>query len=288
MNFSRLNVLYWTDNLTNQNNDGTTIVADISKTFRSNLLERASDWVCAVERMELNLNGIPYYDGDYQAEQLQLYGTGENIDGVEYDRDTVYQTINLNFKSWSLKNTVDQLNELLASQAIGSPTQAGNWSFELDADGFITLSRDNSDKYRSVFGERINQILGLFNEVSDSADWISSEPRWDCGDALQHIRLSSNLNLVSDTVGQAKTNIVTDVSVGSSLSASSSGGFSYNSREKLLYTPSKLRYLNFNSSAPVQTLRIFCEYIMPDGTSRVVQLPNGSSFNIKIGFYQKI
>jgi hypothetical protein len=285
MNFARFNALYWTSNLTNTNSDGSYVDADINETFTSNLLENGGDYICAVERLELNLNGVPYYDGEYEGESIEIRATG--ADGVN-PVDGLMQTINVTFKSYSLKNTIDQLNIMLAAEAVNSTTTLGAFVFSLDADGFVTLSRTNSTNFYTVFPNRLNQILGLYNEVAGETNWISGEPRWDIGDSLQHIRLTSNLNLVSDTVGQAKTNILTDLSVNSSLSASSNGGYSYSSRDKMIYTPSEHRYLNFNSSAPVQIIRIVAEYVQPDNTSRVVQLPVGASFNIKLGFYQRI
>src|ERR1044071_1618993 len=34
----------------------------VVENFRQPILEKASDFLCAVERMELNLNGVPFYD----------------------------------------------------------------------------------------------------------------------------------------------------------------------------------------------------------------------------------
>jgi len=287
MNFARLKTIYWTDSINNDKHDGSTRNADINKTFTNNLIQQASDYICAVERLELNLNGIPYYDGEFNDETIEIKGSGDEVDGVLYDEETTYQSINFTSKAYSLPHLIDLMNSTLADIPVGSPSSDGTYIFSLDASGFVTLSRTNHDKYRIHFPLHLNNILGLYNEVAED-DWTSEFPRWDIGDELQNIRISSNLNLVSDTVGQSKTNIVTDLSVGSSLSASSTGGYSFSSRDKLIYTPTNRRWLNFNSSAPIQTIRIYCEYVLPDGTARMVLLPHGAVFAIKLGFYKRV
>src|SRR5688572_33399893 len=41
-----------------------TVDAMISEVYNSPIVEKASDFLCAVERMEIATNGIPFYDGD--------------------------------------------------------------------------------------------------------------------------------------------------------------------------------------------------------------------------------
>jgi hypothetical protein len=284
MNFARLNTMYWTKELCNTSKDGTIINADISETFTSNLVEQANDWVVAVERFELSTNAIPYYDGGFNNENIRVYNLADDIEVA-----VPVQTIALNnVKGYSLQDTLKQVVEQMGGN--GVPSGDGNFNLTMDREGFVSFTRTNQATYKVVFPQKLTQVLGLTGDDPNTATWRSVYPRVSCGDELGHIRISSNLNIISDTVGQAKTNIITDLSVPSSISASSEAedAFSWSPRDKIIYTPSEKRYLNFNSSAPIQVIRVFVEYIQPDGTSRLVTLPVGGVFNIKLGFYQRI
>ena len=273
MNFARLNTIYWTKTLYNSDSSKT-IEADINDTFSSNLLASMNDWVCAVERMEISTNAIPYYDGAYEKENVVIKDTDEATTGTNYSLVSIV--------AYSLADTITQLNTLFAGILV----------FTLGSDGTVTITKAGVAIGKAVdFPVGINTILGISNSTIPVADaaGVSSGPRFGLGDQLQQLQIRSNLNLVSDTVGQTKTNIVTDVSVAGiyNLTTAAGGGIGYNGRDKLVYVPTQRRWLNFNSNAPLQVLRIFCEYVRPDGTSRMVNLPLGGVFNIKLGFYQR-
>lgn len=287
MNFARLNTLYWTKELSNLNDDGTYINADLNETFTSNLLDQASDWVVAVERFEVSLNAIPYYDGEFNNENIEIYNQGDDPDVA-----AAQQTLALNtFKAYSLKDLLQKLNDIFGAAGLGQPSVAGAYQLAVDQEGIVAFTRTNHAAYQIKLPPKLNYILGLFDEpfgpVNGEQVWYSKEPRISVGDELDHIRISSNLNLISDTIGQAKTNIVTDLSVPANISASGND-FSWSPRDKLIYTAQERRYLIFNSSAPVQIIRLFVEYVQPDGTERMVQLPPGGVFNVKLGFYQRV
>lgn len=284
MNFARLNTLYWTKELSNTSDDGVLLDADLNETFTANLLEQASDWVVAVERFEVSLNAVPYYDGDFNNENWYIYNVGDN---PEDPGTAPVQTMACNFVGYSLDDLLTNINNAFATTVGGQPINAGGYNITINKEGFITLDRTNSAAFKSVIPPKLNYILGLFGEVAGVQMWRSKYPRIGVGDELDHVRISSNLDLISDTVGQTKTNIVTDLSIGSSISASANG-FSWSPRDKLIYTPNERRYLIFNTSAPVQVIRMFVEYIQPDGTERKLQLPAGGIFNIKLGFYQRV
>lgn len=284
MNFARLSTLYWTQSLANLDPDGDTINADVDQTFTKNLLDKANDWIVAVERFELSCNGIPYYAGEEHLEEIVVYTRAANAD----DDDIETTRIDVGFNAYSIPNLLDLLNVAFGED---NDTRDANFELSIDADGFISFTNTNLDIY-PVFPDKLNTILGLFDDenhtVSNTQDWVSEYPRWGLGDELDHITIKSNLNLVSDTIGQEKTNIVTDLSVPSNLSAASDGSFGYSARDKIIYTPSERRYLNFNSTAPIQVLRLYCEYNSPDGTKRLVKLPPGGVFNIKLAFFHRI
>ena len=285
MNFARLSTMYWTKEISNLQSDGALVDADLDETFTKNLIEKANDWVVAVERFELSLNGVPYYGGVDNQEQIQIMTIVANGD------DTQHSTINCYFNSYSLPDTLAQLTSVFANQGIASPAVAGNWKLTVNGEGFISFTSDNYDDHYPVWPAKLNYILGLFDNPGIGI-WSSNTPRWGCGDELDHIRIKSNLNIVSDTVGQEKTNIVTDLSIFTSQSASGEAGddkgYSYSARDKLIYTPNTRRYLNFNSTAPIQVIRVFCEQITPDGTTKMIRIPHGGVFNIKLAFFHRV
>lgn len=299
MNFARLQTLYWTKSLTNTNTDGTHIDADLNETFTSNLLDEADDYVIAVERFELSLNSVPYYDGSFNQESIQIFAAADDPNDPLV---AAVQTIAIDgLIAYSLNDVIVKLNEIVGNAQPENgvnPAALMNLEFELDQEGIVTCSRTaNHDQYKIKLPPKLIYVIGVHDDANYSKQlltsrWKSDLPRISMGDELEHIRISSNLNLVSDTVGQAKTNVVTDLSVPSAIGSSRSGatyGYSWSPRDKLIYTPQgERRYLNFNSSAPVQVIRMFVEYIQPDGTERKVSLGTGGVFNIKLGFYKRV
>lgn len=266
MNFARLNTTYWSKTLYNPNE--TLLDADINDTFTINLLQSMNDWVCTVERLELTTNAIPFFDGEYEDEQITVNGV------VEGDLTTL--------KAYSLQDLITKLNQMANGRVV----------WEVDAVGFVTIRRRVDVGGDIIIPSSLNHILGLGDgRLPHGTPSMSSKtPRFGIGDQLQHIQLRSNMNLVSDTVGQTKSNIVTDIAVNNNFTANVGGGnnWSYLNRDKLVYTPQQRRWLNFNASSPLQVLRIFAEYVRPDGESRMVKLPRGGIFAIKLGFYQRI
>lgn len=279
MNPSRLNVLYWTKTLLNDN--ASELQAVMEQTFQSPIIQRANDYIMSVERFEVNLNGVPFYSSS----------NNESIIVAADEKD--YQEIALTKDVYSLPDLIDYLNGLLDEQDPTSYSKLYNLGFTLEANGFVTMSFTNFATLTITLPTILNHILGIESEDIDDAEiFVTSRyPRWDIGDMIDHIRLVSNLDLVSDTVGQARTNIVTDVAVPSSISQSivgiSSENYSINQRQKLNYTPFERRYLNFSSPVPIQTIRVYAEYVLSDGSSYIINLPRGASFSVKFGFYYR-
>jgi hypothetical protein len=272
MNFSRLNTIYWSKTIYNDDASNN-INADINDTFTSNLLESMNDWVCCVERMEVSTNAIPYYDGSYEQESFSW-------DGGTASTSTIV--------SYSLEDTIDKLEKLMSDNKLGKLTIKAPWyivwAVSTSVDAITT---------KITLPPKLNEILGFKDGTLSDNEKTSVVPRLGLGDQLQHVQIRSNMNLVSDTVGQTKTNIVTDLSTGISYNVSStianqvSSTLSGTARDKLIYVPTQRRWLNFNASSPLQVIRIFCEYVRPDGVSRMVTLPLGGVFTVKLGFYQR-
>ena len=278
MNVSRTDVVYWTKTLFNSSSDS--IYATIEETFSSPMIQKADSYVLCVERFEIALNGIPYYDST-RGEVITLtnINSGEPTE-LKLDQD-----------AYTLNELVDYISE----QASTNNYQTAKFSIEIDSSGYIGISLDYQD-YTLQIPTYLNYVLGM--ETADTPNengstWYSKYPRFDCGDEIDHIRLVSNLDLVSDNLGQAKTNIVTDVANPTSVSGSASSGlnptygYTFSQRQKLMYVPYQRRFLNFSSPVPIQILRISCEYVRSDGTSSIIKIPRGGNFSIKLGFYKR-
>lgn len=272
-----------------------TINAIISEQYNQPIIEKASDFLVAVERMELSLNGVPFYDGA----QSQL----ETIT-VRSRRDTtlIYTTDDLDISAYSLSH----LFELLNGVEFEDPFDATPFSctFSCTRDGFFVVTLIDSDftNVQLEFPRRLNMILGISTaqQFIDPVDpWTEAEsqfPRIDLGDDLDHIVLTSNLPTNADALGNIHYPVLTDFSVPSaysnSLSYAANGtlvksGFSTNIRQKIIYTPTERRYLELNGDFPIQHVEITAYYVSIDGTVKNVVLPLGASFELKLGYYLK-
>lgn len=278
MNVSRTDVIYWTKTLFNSNSDS--MYSVIEETFASPIIQKADSYVLCVERFEISLNGIPFYDGT-RGEVITLEFT-DTAEQVNIDIDTNAYTLN-------------ELIDLISNKASQvEQFSTAKFSIYIDVSGYICIDLDY-EKYSLTIPTYLNYILGMEDDdvPADNGTWYSKYPRFDCGDEIDHIRLVSNLDLVSDNLGQAKTNIVTDVANITSISGSSSSGqnpnyaYTFSQRQKLNYTPYQRRFLNFSSPVPIQILRLSCEYVRSDGTSSVIKIPRGGNFSIKLGFYKR-
>lgn len=272
-----------------------TINASVIEQYNHPICEKASDFLVSVERMELSLNGVPFYDGG----QTEV----ETIT-VRSRRDTslIYTTDNLDTSCYSLSH----LFEYLSTLEFEDPFDATPFSctFSVTRDGFIvvTLIDANFTNIQLEFPRRLNMILGIstaqqnIDPVEPWTEAESSYPRIDLGDDLDHIVLISNLPTNADALGNVHLPVLTDFASPSaysnSLSYAANGtlvksGFSTNIRQKIIYTPSERRYLELNGDFPIQDVTIEAYYVSVDGTVKHIVLPLGGSFEIKLGFYLK-
>lgn len=282
-----------------------TIEAILQDSFRSSMIEKADDWVVAVERFEININGIPYYP------QGPVLGVGAVetltvtlIGGAAAEAPASFA---LNFDAFSIPDCITNLN--LRATATGSVSM-GATLFSIDHEGYtrITATVDWWQRYRFDFtnAPRMNRILGL-NVTAEGQQAVedgglgylqSKSPRWDCGDDLDHLRIDTNLPTVSDTIGQAKSSVLTDLSFGAAIGASfpyqnatglraATPSANYSQRQRIIYNPQERRYLNLRSSAPIDDIQVTCEYVRQNGDAAIVPLPIGASFSVKLGFFNR-
>lgn len=265
----------------------TLLPAVVEQNYNSPIVSSAQDYILAVERFEININGIPFYDG-----------AGETI-SVTNGTDTLSLA---DMVTYSLPDTLEQVFELFQDAA---DVRWSLISLEINSEGFViwNLSDDAGGTFKSQYGfdfsgcPRLQGIFGMdLTQMADASTstMTSAFPRFDCGDQLSYLRITSNLPTVSDSIGQAKGNVLTDLYFGKNIGASAelttggifaSKGISYSQRQKIIYNPQERRYLNMRSSRPIDDIRIECEYVKQDGSASIVLLPIGCEFTIKLGFW---
>lgn len=292
MSYNKTQVMYWTGTVYNDGTAGDSIPAIITEQFNQPLVDKATDYVLCVERFEINLNAVPYYDITLE----------EKFDITYFD--TTGRAIVVDFSTfktniYSLLQLVDAINSVLLADTNAS---SNGMTLNLDAYGFIYFSwTGNVTQFVLTYTTNpsiIQQTLGFGTTSQYKAGvngyYYSVYPRFDCSDNCEHIRIISNLNLVSDTAGQAKTNIVTDVANVDSFQTSTQGlpysnngitTFTFTQRQKLTYQPFVRRWLNFAGPTPISYLQITAEAVRGDNSSNIIYLPVGASFSIKLGFY---
>lgn len=269
------------------------IDAKIKQSFQSPILTTPSNYIVAVERFQVHLNGIPFYEPPDDAfEEIIIRDV---LDDDEVER------VSIEFFSWSEVDTCLKLSDAFK---IGTDPAPGV-KFTIDQEGIVraVYNSEWATDYYLDFSEApiLNEFLGLNgdNAIIGLANLESEYPRWDTGDQLDHIRITTSIPVVSDTIGQDKSNILTDFIVPKAPSANigydagstgfrdGSKGIGYTQRQKLTFSTSERRYINMSSDAPVYNFRITAEYVKSNGEAAVIPLPRGCLFSIKLGFYKR-
>lgn len=305
MNFSRLNTQYVSLKVINNGLDSngnetynaetdpnTSINASISQMFNPPLLDKASDYVCAIERMELSLNGIPFYEG------------GEDITVVEKGNEANTTVKRFNTIVYSLTQLFSILNRetFIDPTDVAIPPVPFTVTFSMNKEGFCTFKLNGGKRFDDIFfifPRRLNMILGIStaDQKATSGNLVTSVyNRIDLGDPLRHIVLVSNLQTTSDTIGNVPLPVLTDFAPPSSYSNSltyldsgalDKSGWSTNVRQKIIYNPTERRYLDLIAPFQIQSVTISAVYVDMDDNNDYVPLPLGGIFDIKIGFYKK-
>jgi len=301
MSFSRLQPKYVTLTVSHQDfaNQDIPIDAIIYETYPKPLIADSSDYVCAVERMEINGNAIPFYDSLNPLNNNQP----ENIILVRRGFTDQTTSTPVDQTAYSLSHLFSILNGLTyLAPGTDDPITL---KFTMDENGFINMHIEESaysfDDFTVVIPKFLNRILGLSvaNQLEDpdAKDCRSAFPRLDCGDQLNHIVLATSINTISDSIGVAQANVLTDFAPETRYSNNlaynddgtfSASSFSTNLRQKIVYSPSERRYLDLISPFNVSYIRVEAYYVDDDGNSARVQLPYGCSFQLKLGFYKKV
>lgn len=306
MNFSRYKPIYLSVHFKNDGNKNSDennvyspdttadkfILATAQTQFNAPILEKASDFLVAVERMELSLNGIPFYDAgqDPAFEQIVIVSRSMAVAPTQTDVDV---------NAYSLSHLFEVLNALDYTD----PNTSTRFRivYSISKDGFIIVSLLDGRTFTDVeiqFPRRLNMILGISTaqQFATKTECNSLYPRVDLGDDLDHIIIQTNLPTNSDALGNVHLQVLTDFSSPSeysnSLNYGANGtlirsGFTTNLRQKLIYTPSERRYLELIGDFPVNNVKLEAFYVNTDQIIKNVPLPIGGLFEIKLGFYLK-
>jgi len=230
--FKDLNVCYWQGAIYNDTVEDKQCEIDIDLGIP--LIEEASNYVCAVERLELSGNNIAYYDSD-----LEVYELKGDANAKKPSIMLLNQTMNraaplfecpLVGKFYSLVDLIKEANKSLADTI---------YQFSIEVSGCISvnyMADDEDDIYfpdraLAFKGTHLASIFGLpenpTDKYIDAADWyktfknpkssfyqfVTKSSRIDCGFVPSLILLRSNLPFESDQTDNSKVNIVTDFSI---------------------------------------------------------------------------
>lgn len=272
-----------------------TIDAVCKTVFNSAIVEKASDFVIAIERMELSCNAIPFYDS-----------TDTSVSHTIYIRSLTNnmlapQGTALVWNAYSITHLLSLLNSLTFTDPnnLADPKFSIIWT--LSSDGFIWMTMPPGAKYtfdvlQVEIPQSLNNILGISTtlQLPGTRECRSVYPRLDLGDDLDHIVLRTDLPTYSDSLGNVKLPVLTDFSPPSAFSSTLTVGpngifednaFSTNMRQKLIYTPSERRYLELVGDFPINNITVDAFYQSNNSKLKKVVLPLGGCFEIKIGFY---
>jgi hypothetical protein len=273
--------------------DDATYYASAYYSSTSPILEKASDFIMFVERMECSTNGIPFYD----ASNIPDPANRETITIRSKLAVLPVTTQDVDLNAYSLSH----LFEILNSYDYKDPNDDSefNMTFSIGKDGFIIVSLLDEKTFTGFqieFPPRLNQILGISTEqqLNGYTACSSSFPRVDMGDDLDHLIIQTTLPTVSDQVGNVRLNVLTDFSSPTSYSNSLAygpdgnlvrAGFQTNIRQKVIYTPNQRRYIDLIGQFPIYDIRCDLFYVNNEDKLKRVPLPYGGSFEIKLGFY---
>lgn len=416
------NVLYYTNTVTNEFNSGGDFEgsATIPRNFPNPFINDMENWMCAIERLELSTQAIPFLEISKKFLLVFQVGTRKSSKG---DFDPVFKKLFLEYDTgcfYSMEEYLEELNRILYTTL---PFSFQNFGQKLRWNTGMRFVQGPKGYIRFYPGNVITGIAGLpqywplidftglGRDVLDAMQWDPSAylnfagsggmnpdnitfnsrligttgtfvdqdrimsnqnlyfqgyyKRYDSGDQFATLRITSNLPLVSDNLGNIRSNIVTDLSIGGTIvvtkeinksalagqvnshlfttplglipietppnpntgkpfvpliplaipdtndnidnrsihqqayiQPNESGGqipfpnfdshaLTTTPRQRIIYAPSRLRWLNFSGQGPIFNIDITAVYVDHYNTERPVKLPPGGSFSIKLAFFRR-
>jgi hypothetical protein len=277
-------------------------------------IQKLDDHVVCIERLEINLNGIPFYHSNPNNtgnEVIEIVRkTNLNTD-VDKKAGTTAISISLSKNYYSLGELLDGLNLLFTAVPINltAPTQSLKLIFGLTHSGKIKITNksaapiDTFTNFWVKFPKNFNLIMGFLEDdfLNGLLEIESTFPRIDCGDEFNHLLLVSTLPVISDSIDVVQSNCLTDISLVTGYSSSmiyktgtastskelEGSGWSLDTRQKLVYVPNERRYLDLIAPFALRYITIDAFYQNNEGLTEKVILPLGATFQIKLGFYMK-
>lgn len=246
--FANYQVLYWTFNHYVTATD-TEENAVIYQYFDSPFIQKCSDWLLSVERFELNLNNVPFF---------QITTTNQRMSWKNRHHAEIGPVVFIPVGDYfSLQHLIMTINEV-----IGEPPEIyaklGKdrvFVMGISPEGHVYIQDNNLHScYLSLHADLLELFdmtqemldprnikgsrglgVAVFNgpnyyeqthyygvEADDGTypepqilknsvyNIYSKTPRYDCGDNMMYVQLQSNIPVVSDTVGQIQQNVLTD------------------------------------------------------------------------------
>lgn len=274
-------VVYWTQRGINTSSEPAEVV--LEQNFTYPFIADASRYVLAIERFQINLNNVKFYDNS----------RGESITIVTVAGGAT-TLVQLATDAYDLLDFLAKVNTALSSIVSFPSGDFPDNMVQIDPlDGRIVVNWTAYSSYTITWPTYMNYILDLPNGAYNSSQTYSPSSRCDVGGDLQGLVLSSNMPVFSDTVGQAKATILTDIAVPTQfiMAYRANGGDGYaivDPPQKVYYAPDPVRrFLNFSIPIPIYNIQIRASYNSIDGRNNPVLVPTGGMFEIKLGFYRK-
>lgn len=160
MSLGKIKPKYISLSMVNDNNDSSSLIdAIIEENYGYEIIDKANAYVCAVERMEISLNGIPFYKGiknQHNATEAHPEGTGGLESITFYNRNHLAVRYTINFFTvgeieaggtqvnfYSLKSILDRLSTLQFDIIDANGNNTGveyTCRFRIDEKGYISYT----------------------------------------------------------------------------------------------------------------------------------------------------
>ena len=253
--------------------------------------------------------------GDWQI------GVGEVVDVAGVQDGVIAGTIaNPNpidigqiFSIGELIETVNSVNTILINDG-----SIAKFHCSISRNGFVRLSFNKFPKYYVVFGRRLAQLFGVpqifrmteaetiakvgvnWNDSTETKVLEGNVSVFDRCIRNRSILIESDLPIVSDIIGQGLANVITDFVFPTDYTQSYQGtsdptdetesdrvNISYPPPQRIVYTPSIRRFLEFQSPIEISRIMIRANYVSFNGVIHRWTLRPGEFFAIKLGLYLK-
>ena len=288
-------VLYWTGGVKGEKD------AEITQLFQETIITRPTEWLVAVERCEISLNKIPWNPGGTVTIRRIADGVVRSVTNIRpsfsfvdfldiFETDTRADPFAQHMRIRMREDTMRM--RIFTNQIY--PDGAGHLppAYNLFPLHQIELSRSLADSIGCH--TTLNANHPLYDPVLGVISLMY--PRIDAGDQLSHIVLTTNLPVASDRLGQKKTKVLTDFSIGSASDSVMtkqpglndnwlSSSVSYSPRARLIYAPSMKRFVNLRSEGPLQQFQVTAWWSDQENNLQKVPLDFGGQFTLKLGFY---